>query len=169
MQFKIFAIACSGDDEVEARLNLFLKRRRIVHVERQVVNIENQTCWSFCVEYLDDGDALPTNFSNGKKHSAARVDYRELLSDEDFTIFAKLRKWRKDTAFHEGIPLYTIFTNEQLAKIAETRPQTKGELLKIPGFGEGKLNRYGEAILNLTQNQKDKPTEGTENCDASED
>ena len=47
-----------------------------------------------------------------------RVDYKEVLSPADFALFAKLRDWRKATAEQEGIPVYAVLTNEQLAAIA---------------------------------------------------
>ena len=43
------------------------------------------------------------------------VDYREVLKPEEFEMFSRLREWRKALAEKEGVPVYTLLTNEQLA------------------------------------------------------
>lgn len=78
-----------------------------------------------------------------------RPDYKQILAPEDFAVFVRLRQWRKEAAEEEGVPLYTIFTNEQLAEMARRRPQTKAELGSIDGVGEARLGKYGEAVLAL--------------------
>jgi ribonuclease D len=70
-----------------------------------------------------------------------------VLSPPDFALFAKLRNWRKATAEQEGIPVYAVLTNEQLAVIATKRPETAGQLRDIEGVGEGKAGKYGAAVL----------------------
>ncbi len=47
--------------------------------------------------------------------------------------------------------MYTIFTNEQLAKIVENRVTSKAGLLEIDGVGEGKISKYGLAVLKVVQ------------------
>jgi superfamily II DNA helicase RecQ len=77
------------------------------------------------------------------------VDYKQILSPEDFAVFVKLRQWRKTAAEKEGIPVYTIFTNEQLAEIARLRVGSKTELGRIEGIGEGRLKKYGDEVLQV--------------------
>lgn len=72
-----------------------------------------------------------------------RVDYKEVLSPEDFALFAKLRDWRKATAEQEGIPVYAVLTNEQLAAITTKRPGSISQLREVEGIGEAKAGRYG--------------------------
>ena len=48
----------------------------------------------------------------------ARVDYKEILNEEDFRLFAQLRELRKQVAEEMSVPLFAIFSNEQLAEIA---------------------------------------------------
>jgi superfamily II DNA helicase RecQ len=50
-----------------------------------------------------------------------RIDYREILPSEDFLVFVKLRDLRKQMAQAEAAPVYTIFTNDQLAEMVRRR------------------------------------------------
>jgi superfamily II DNA helicase RecQ len=77
----------------------------------------------------------------------SRIDYREVLSEEDFLVYSQLREWRKIRAGEKSRPVYTLFNNEQLASIATRRPETVAELGKIPGIGKGRLKEYGAEIL----------------------
>ncbi|HAV33381.1 MAG TPA: hypothetical protein DCX79_15355, partial [Planctomycetaceae bacterium] len=43
-----------------------------------------------------------------------RVDYRDVLTEEQFSIFAKLRVLRKDLSERDKVPPYSIFNNEHL-------------------------------------------------------
>ncbi len=70
-----------------------------------------------------------------------------MLSPDNFAVFAKLRDWRKATAEQEGIPVYAVLTNEQLAAIATKRPGSIAALRDIEGIGEGKAGKYGEGVL----------------------
>ena len=60
-----------------------------------------------------------------------RIDYRDVLSEADFAVFKRLREWRKQVAAAEGVPVYTVFTNEQLATIVTTRPASLPALGKL--------------------------------------
>ena len=44
-----------------------------------------------------------------------RVDYKEILSADEFAVFVRLREVRKQLAATEAIPVYAVCTNEQLA------------------------------------------------------
>ncbi len=79
----------------------------------------------------------------GKKQK----DYKEILSPEDFALFCSLREWRKGQAEKDQVPVYTIFTNEQLAKMSTNRPDTLPRLQEIEGIGQARVQKYGEAVL----------------------
>ena len=84
-----------------------------------------------------------------------RIDYKEVLSEADFTVFAKLRELRKTFAEKEAVPAYSIFTNEQLAAMVTEKPSSLAELGKINGLGEARVKKYGEAIEPPTMRKKD--------------
>ena len=83
-----------------------------------------------------------------KAASKGKIDYREVLNEQDFAVFARLRTLRKELADGEGIPAYAVFTNEQLAEIVQRRVQSAAALREIAGVGEA-LSKYGEAFLRL--------------------
>ncbi len=96
--------------------------------------------WTFCVGYLDGTEKLPVM-------RKGRIDYREVLNERDFAVFAKLRRLRKEIAEREGVPAYALFTNEQLAEMVTGRVSSLADLQAIDGIGEAKLKKYGETFL----------------------
>ena len=50
------------------------------------------------------------------------------------------------------IQLYTILTNEQMAKIDEKRIVNVEELKKISGIGDQRIKKYGKDIINVMKN-----------------
>lgn len=83
MKHKFFRIPAYGGDP-EAELNQFAATHRIVAVERQFVAIGTDSYWAFCFRY-QDGDEAPALLRKGK------IDYRDVLSEGEFAVFAKLR------------------------------------------------------------------------------
>lgn len=163
-QFKIFYVGRANGSDEEEELNLFLRQRRVVKVERFFSATSNDSFWTFCVEYLPGAPPATSNESRGSNKT--RIDYRDVLSDEDFQLYAELREWRKRRAFETSAPVYTVLTNEQLAAIATRRPRSRAELGRIPGIGESKSQNYGSEILAILQSAS--PREGKESgCDAS--
>jgi ATP-dependent DNA helicase RecQ len=69
------------------------------------------------------------------------------LSPHDLPLFEALRAWRRDEAHRQGLPPYVIFHDRTLAEIARDRPGTLPALARIGGVGQGKLERYGRAVL----------------------
>jgi superfamily II DNA helicase RecQ len=141
MQFKLFTIPATGDNEAEEELNRFLRSQRAVSVQKELVQGCHTAYWCFCVEYL------PGISPEGKGGGRQRVDYKEILSAEDFAIFVRLRDVRKELAGKEAIPVYAVCTNEQLAEMAKGRGVALADLKKIDGFGDAKAAKYGETFL----------------------
>jgi ATP-dependent DNA helicase RecQ len=77
------------------------------------------------------------------------VSEPEPLSDEGKALFQCLRDLRKSLADEQGVPAYIVFSDKTLRAMAETRPSTPGELLAVSGVGPLKLERYGEAFLEV--------------------
>ncbi|MFI4936123.1 MAG: DNA helicase RecQ [Caulobacterales bacterium] len=71
----------------------------------------------------------------------------ETLAPEDTALFETLRAWRRSQAAEQSVPPYVIFHDRTLAEIARSKPRAAGELMAINGVGQGKRDRYGEAVL----------------------
>jgi ATP-dependent DNA helicase RecQ len=69
----------------------------------------------------------------------------------DMALFEALRTWRREEAARQGVPPYVIFHDSTLADIAKDRPATPAALGRIGGVGQGKLDRYGAAVLSLVK------------------
>ncbi len=73
----------------------------------------------------------------------------ETLSGSEASLFEALRTVRGELAKAQGVPAYVIFDNKTLLKMAELKPRSLAELRRVPGVGEVKLERYGEAFLEV--------------------
>ena len=144
MKLKVFSIPAVGDETAEAALNLFTAQHRIVQIDRQLIQDGGASFWSVCVGYFETqsrSEKLPQN--------KTRVDYRAVLSAEDFRHYAALREWRKAAADRDGIPAFGVFTNEQLAAIVRLPVLSLSALMSIDGVGEKKTERYGKDLIAL--------------------
>jgi superfamily II DNA helicase RecQ len=147
-QYVSFFISPFGEKTVCDELNAFIKSHRIVNVEKRLIDGERGTGWVFLVEY---GMENKSQAASGP--SAPRVDYREVLNEQEYALFDKLRQLRKEIAEKQGIPVYAVFTNDNLAGMVRKIPKTPGDLLSLSGIGESRVKQYGSAFLNvLTEN-----------------
>lgn len=81
----------------------------------------------------------------GSKRSAAAAD----LTPEQAEMFERLRTWRAGVAREQGVPGYVVFGDATLAALAAHQPSDDVGLLAISGIGEVKLERYGQAVLEV--------------------
>jgi len=97
-----------------------------VQTRKELAATGGESQWAILVEYLDSPDK-----SGGEQQIKGKVDYREILNAADFSLFSKLRDVRKRLAEENGLPVYAVCTNEQLAEIAKRRPKNLSECMKI--------------------------------------
>ena len=74
-----------------------------------------------------------------------------LMLDEDDPLVAALRTWRGEESKRIGKPAYVVFDNKTLAAIAAARPGSLGALAEVSGVGPAKLERYGDAVLDVVR------------------
>ena len=65
------------------------------------------------------------------------------------TLWERLRAWRSETAKAHGVPAYVIFHDATLLELARACPGSLGRLRGVPGIGAAKLDRYGQALLEI--------------------
>jgi superfamily II DNA helicase RecQ len=155
MAFKFFTVTIQQPDPAAAELNAFLQSHRVLTVDRRWVDLGAESFWSFCVDYLDRTAAADARGPAGEKRS--KVDYKEVLAPDQFSVFAKLRELRREIAQSEAVPVYTIFTNDQLARMVQARAANKSDLEKIAGVGNARVEKYGNRVLSLLQAQWSRP------------
>ena len=71
------------------------------------------------------------------------------LNDGREEIVRRLKAFRLEQSRQEKIKPYYIFNDAQMADLIEKSPRTKEELLKISGFGNVKVEKYGDKILEI--------------------
>lgn len=159
MAYRIFTIPILSAGTEEANMNSFLASHRILTVERQFVSNGGNSYWCFCVDFITSVHPSGTAIaSHGKK---PRVDYREILTPVQFAVFVILRDLRQAIAREESIPVYTVFTNEQLAGMVQANVRTTSDLGALPGVGEGRVLKYGTRFLealNGVPNETSQPS-----------
>ena len=67
----------------------------------------------------------------------------------DPVLFQMLKDLRKRLSKDLEVPPYVIFQDPSLEAMATTYPETIEELQNIPGVGQGKAKRYGQAFCDL--------------------
>jgi ATP-dependent DNA helicase RecQ len=80
---------------------------------------------------------------------AARRKLVQESADVDPVLRQRLREWRTGLAKEMSVPAYVILHDATLDAICRTRPRTIAELRDVPGIGERKAARFGEAILKI--------------------
>jgi ATP-dependent DNA helicase RecQ len=88
---------------------------------------------------------------HGKKSAPAarRAGTGPPLDEADAPLFDALRAWRAGLAREQGVPAYVILHDKTLRELAARRPASAAGLLDVPGIGQAKIERYGEALLLL--------------------
>lgn len=81
-----------------------------------------------------------------KREKRARV---ALDAGLDPTFFEALRTLRSQLAREQNLPAYVIFHDSTLREMASAKPRTLEGLGQISGVGQHKLERYGQAFLQL--------------------
>ena len=102
-------------------------QNRAVSVVRKFIEDGASGQWAFCIR-VEGASA-----KRGLTLRRPSIDYREVLNDADFAIFARLRSLRKELAEKDGVPPYAVFTDEQLAAIVQRRVSSKSALREIDG------------------------------------
>ena len=88
-----------------------------------------------------------------------RVDYREVLNEQEYAFFDHLRQVRKSIAEQQGEPVYAVFTNEHLAGMVKKPPKTLKDIAIPPGVGEARVKQFGEASLKVCLDIAGRPGE----------
>ena len=150
MKVACFTIPILFGTKIQEELNKFLTSQSILSVDREFVSDGQKSYWAFCITYKERGNSSTVQVKQDK------VDYKNLLEESEFAIFAKLRTLRKNLASQEGVPVYSLFNNEQLADMVRHKVINESALTKINGVGEARVRKYGKAFLALLKSEFEK-------------
>jgi len=141
MKQHFFTVAAFGGEADAQALNQLLGSHKVVEVQREFVADGVRSHWAFCVVTTSDSRSLQT------KSGRSRVDYKEVLSSEQFRVYARLRLLRKRVADQEGVPPYAVFNNAQLAEMVTGSVRTTQQIAAINGVGKARVEKYAQLFL----------------------
>lgn len=155
MKYRLFQYRLPADPEL-ADLNAFLAQNRIATVTQQIVRTSGGDMLVFVVEIASSQGQV------GSDRATPRIDYRNVLSESEFAVFSQLRDERKQLATEEGVPVYAIFSNAQLAEMVQKNLTTLSELAKIPGLQKTRVEKYADRILPILTAAFQASTDGSD-------
>jgi ATP-dependent DNA helicase RecQ len=102
----------------------------------------------------DDEEARPRSAAAPAGRAAERAKAANTapvteLDDEGEVVFAALRAYRMERARADGVPPYVVASDRTLREIALLRPHSLDELAQAHGIGPMKLEKYGDALLDV--------------------
>ena len=89
-----------------------------------------------------------------KSSEAVMKGIKPKLPIEESAIFKELKAFRLAQSRKENIKPYFIFNDNQLRDLIGKMPVTPGELLAVSGFGEVKVKKYGNEIIEIVKGYK---------------
>ncbi|MBE6876584.1 MAG: DNA helicase RecQ [Ruminococcus sp.] len=118
---------------------LSLKEQNLLHLNRKAgLFLKEQQTLSMPVK-----KAIPTaETASGKNHSPGI----------DETLFQLLVQCRNTVAKKEHLPAYVVFTDMTLRDMCRKQPVSDMAFLSVSGVGRVKLEKYGDAFMNVIRN-----------------
>ena len=119
---------------------------------------EKILCWhkNDKMSYINKYKSLLEEFntySNNKVITDVKKEVNNIVAIDNSNIkeeiIKKLKEYRLKKSKEEGYKPYFIFNDKQMMFLIDKMPKTKEELKEISGFGEVKVNKYGEDIIKI--------------------
>lgn len=97
-------------------------------------------------DYTRKYKSLLEDMNNNQENRNESID---AFSNKKEDLYRELKTFRLDRSREEGIRAYYIFTDAQLMDLIDKLPNNKAGLRNIPGFGDLKVEKYGDDILKI--------------------
>jgi ATP-dependent DNA helicase RecQ len=95
------------------------------------------------------GEAAPIAAGGALRLVATVEDAPADADDTDPDLVERLRAWRVDAARMRAVPAYVVAHDRTLTAIAEARPRSPADLLRVRGVGHAFVERHGDDVLAL--------------------
>jgi superfamily II DNA helicase RecQ len=148
MQIKVFTIPISDNGSAQIELNHFLSGNKILEIEQFFYQNDKGAVWCFCVRFLNTSTNIFSPMQTKK------IDYKEVLNENQFVVFSKLREIRKSIAAKDAVPAYAVFTDVELAEISKLDTISENNVLQIKGIAEKRMTKYGKHLIENYLNHK---------------
>ncbi|MCD4678711.1 MAG: HRDC domain-containing protein [Desulfobacula sp.] len=161
MTIKIFTMPFSQDTAgfFEEELNNFMLKKNIKIIQPAFFESGSERYWSVFVEYEN---IILDHEEKTKKSKLPELDKSQKL------LLDKLFEVRRELADKDGVPVFIIASNKQLADIVLKMPQTHEQLKEINGFGSKKIKKYGQEIIEIVKVFYNSKSEKTINPEKNE-
>ena len=100
-------------------------------------------------DYVKKCEELLDKIQANEVVDAEVVDEVEKAVDNRDEIIKNLKAFRLEQSRKEKIKPYYVFNDAQMEDIINKNPQTKEELLQLSGFGNVKVEKYGDEIVRI--------------------
>ena len=85
----------------------------------------------------------------GRRTSRKKTAAKAALSEQDESLLGRLKALRTELAQKNHVPAYIIFNNVSLDEMAEKKPRTMGDFMRISGVGDAKARKYGADFIKV--------------------
>jgi hypothetical protein len=98
VSWRFFSVLAKAPELGEQALNAFCAGHHVVALDRQFVPQGDESFWAICVSYLEAGERAAGS-PGGRRD---RIDYREVLGERDFAVYATLRSLRRTSPIRKA-------------------------------------------------------------------
>jgi superfamily II DNA helicase RecQ len=146
MKVRHFSIRLVPDQlsEDEKQLNHFLESVHFIKSDVHFVESKD-SYWSVLVHYNDKGNNPKSETSADERN----IVVEQALTSQQQEFYEILKVWRTNKAKELKIPSYLVCHNSELLNAILREAKTPTDLRSIKGFGELKVEKYGEEILSI--------------------
>ncbi|WP_460367580.1 DNA helicase RecQ [Pseudomonas sp. Tul1A2] len=89
--------------------------------------------------------------------TASKSPASQLVRGEEREQWEALRALRRKLAEEHGVPPYVIFPDSTLLEMLRSQPTSLAEMARVSGVGARKLERYGDAFLEVLGGEVEAP------------
>ena len=143
MKVRVFTLRIDPESGAfdDRALREFQEGRDLIDASEHVVTHGGTPVLAIVVRYTEP--ASPRS----RRPDEERKDWRADLDDVGKVRYDELRLWRGRVAKRDGLPPFLVFSNREMAEVANRAPSTLAALQEVDGVGEAKARRWGEEIL----------------------
>ncbi|WP_136477609.1 DNA helicase RecQ [Pseudomonas sp. DG56-2] len=105
-------------------------------------------------------DLKPQTSSKGSSSGGSPAS--QLVRGDEREQWEALRALRRKLAEEHGVPPYVIFPDSTLLEMLRSQPSSLSEMAQVSGVGARKLERYGEAFLEVLGGAAEAPPQVTD-------
>ena len=147
LKLKVFTFNFSDNVQGfdDKQMQTFIENKEIIEYTQHFFVHEKMPYLTVIIAYRDISQ------SYGSKKNNTAQEQLKMLDPNEKKIYEALRVWRAAKAKEQGIPPYMIAHNKNLADMIKLKVGSKNDLTKVKGFGESKINGYGDDILKIIE------------------